>query len=115
MIAAIYARKSTEQNGVLGERRQGSGHLWKRSGADARRRRSRWAGSLNHVISLCQHHRRRPKSPYPLSSFLSSLKKRQSVPWVMIFCGVDLIIPASLRRKAKKRMVSSGLNSRQRV
>ena len=37
---------------------------------------------------------------YPFSSFLSALKKRQSVPWVMIFCGVILIIPASCRRRA---------------
>src|SRR5262249_18516349 len=31
---------------------------------------------------------------HPFSSFFSSLKKRQSVPFSMIFCGVDLIIPA---------------------
>jgi hypothetical protein len=37
---------------------------------------------------------------YPFSSFLSSLKKRQSVPWAMIFWGMLLIIPASWRRKA---------------
>ncbi len=39
-------------------------------------------------------------SRYPFSSFFSSLKKRQSVPFAMIFCGVDLIIPASWRRRA---------------
>jgi len=36
-------------------------------------------------------------SSYPFSSFLSSLRKRQSVPWAMIFCGLDLIIPAPCR------------------
>jgi len=36
----------------------------------------------------------------PFSSFFSSLRKRQSVPWAMIFCGLDLIRPASLRRSA---------------
>jgi hypothetical protein len=39
-------------------------------------------------------HARAPPD-HPFSSFFSSLKKRQSVPWAMIFCGVDLIIPAS--------------------
>ena len=34
------------------------------------------------------------------SSFLSSLKKRQSVPWAMIFCGLDLIMPTSRSRSA---------------
>jgi hypothetical protein len=37
---------------------------------------------------------------YPFNSFFSALKKRQSVPWAMIFCGVLLIIPASCRRRA---------------
>jgi hypothetical protein len=37
---------------------------------------------------------------HPFSSFLSSLKKRQSVPWAMIFCGFDLIIPISFSRRA---------------
>ena len=37
---------------------------------------------------------------YPFSSLLSSLKKRQSVPWAMIFCGVLLMIPASCKRRA---------------
>src|SRR5262245_37730495 len=39
-------------------------------------------------------------SLYPFNSFLSSLKKRQSVPWARIFCGLLLIIPASCRRSA---------------
>jgi hypothetical protein len=34
----------------------------------------------------------------PFSSRLSSLKKRQSVPCVMILLGVDLIMPASCSR-----------------
>jgi hypothetical protein len=37
---------------------------------------------------------------YPFNSFLSSLKKRQSVPWAIIFWGVLLIKPISCRRKA---------------
>ena len=36
----------------------------------------------------------------PFSSFRSSLRKRQSVPWARIFCGFDLIIPPSYRRSA---------------
>ena len=28
---------------------------------------------------------------YPFSSFFNEFGKRQSVPWAMIFCGVDLI------------------------
>jgi len=37
---------------------------------------------------------------YPFNSFFSALKKRQSVPWAMIFCGLFLIMPTSCRRKA---------------
>ena len=37
---------------------------------------------------------------YPFSSFFSAVRKRQSVPWAMICCGVDLIIPTSCRRRA---------------
>jgi len=37
---------------------------------------------------------------YPFSSFFNSLRKRQSVPWARIFCGLDLIIPPSCRRSA---------------
>ena len=37
---------------------------------------------------------------HAFSSRFSSLRKRQSVPWAMIFCGVLWIIPASRRRKA---------------
>jgi hypothetical protein len=37
---------------------------------------------------------------YRFSSFLSSFRKRQSVPRAMIFWGLDLIIPTSLRRRA---------------
>ena len=36
----------------------------------------------------------------PLSSSLSSLKKRQSVPCEIILLGADLIIPASRSRRA---------------
>ena len=32
--------------------------------------------------------------PYAFSSFFSSLRSRQSVPWAMIFCGLDLTMPA---------------------
>jgi hypothetical protein len=42
----------------------------------------------------------RRRRHYPFSSFFSSLWKRQSVPWAMIFCGLALIIPASWRRRA---------------
>ncbi len=37
---------------------------------------------------------------YPFNSFFSSWRNRQSVPWAMIFCGLDLIMPASWRRRA---------------
>jgi hypothetical protein len=37
---------------------------------------------------------------YPFNSFFSSLRKRQSVHWAMSFCGLDVIIPASCRRRA---------------
>ena len=37
---------------------------------------------------------------HALSSRLSSLRNRQSVPWAMIFWGVVLIIPASWSRRA---------------
>jgi hypothetical protein len=37
---------------------------------------------------------------YPFNSFFSSLRKRQSVPCSMSFCGVLLIMPASWRRRA---------------
>jgi hypothetical protein len=40
------------------------------------------------------------RSAYPFSSFFNSLRKRQSVPWAMSFWGLDLIIPASCRRRA---------------
>jgi hypothetical protein len=39
-------------------------------------------------------------SVHAFSSRLSSLKKRQSVPSAMIFCGLDLIMPASCSRRA---------------
>jgi hypothetical protein len=39
-------------------------------------------------------------SSYPFSSFFSSLRNRQSVPWARIFWGLDLIIPTSRRRRA---------------
>jgi hypothetical protein len=38
--------------------------------------------------------------PYSFNSFFSSFKKRQSVPWTMILCGVLLIIRASCSRSA---------------
>ena len=38
--------------------------------------------------------------PYCFNSFFSSVRKRQSVPWAMSFWGLDLIIPASCRRRA---------------
>src|SRR5215467_12247786 len=37
---------------------------------------------------------------YPFSSFFSSLTKRQSVPWAMIFFGSLLISPNSRSRSA---------------
>src|SRR6516165_3402779 len=50
---------------------------------------------------ICQQRRNAPQQTLPaqlFSSRLSSLKKRQSVPWVMILVGVDLIIPDSCNR-----------------
>src|SRR5215469_2318586 len=52
---------------------------------------------------------------YPFSSFFNSLKKRQSVPWVMILLGPLLISPASCRRSDQKRTVSVGSISRHRL
>ncbi len=49
---------------------------------------------------------------HPFSSFFSSLRMRQSVPLAMICWGVDLIMPASRRRRAKKRTVFSGSSIR---
>jgi hypothetical protein len=37
---------------------------------------------------------------HAFNSLFSSLMKRHSTPWAMIFCGLDLIIPASCRRRA---------------
>ena len=37
---------------------------------------------------------------YSFNSFFSSFKKRQSVPWTMIRCGVLLITRASCSRRA---------------
>ena len=42
----------------------------------------------------------RPPGDHAFNSFFSSLRKRQSALWVMIFCGLLLIIPASFRRSA---------------
>jgi hypothetical protein len=54
-----------------------------------------------------QEHDAHPPAPrpwslpfYPFNSFLSSLRKRQSVPWAMSFWGLPLIIPTSCRRRA---------------
>jgi hypothetical protein len=50
---------------------------------------------------MCQQRRNAPQQTLPaqlFSSRLSSLKKRQSVPWVMILVGVDLIMPDSCNR-----------------
>src|SRR4029450_13049016 len=46
------------------------------------------------------------------SSCFSSLKNRQSVPCAMILLGLDLMMPASRRRKAQNRTVSSDSYSR---
>jgi hypothetical protein len=60
--------------------------------------------NVGHIIGrrawcpLSLLHRHLPR--YPFSSFFSSLRKRQSVPWAMSFCGLDLSIPASWRRRA---------------
>jgi hypothetical protein len=55
-----------------------------------------------HPVYLCAELGRpcRGVSRYPFSSRFSSLRKRQSVPWAMIFWGVALIMPASWRRRA---------------
>jgi hypothetical protein len=42
----------------------------------------------------------RPFPLYPFNSFFSSVRKRHSVPCSMIFWGLDLIMPASCRRRA---------------
>src|SRR5215467_115740 len=87
---------------------------------DSHGRRFRWRlrerrPGLSRRTADRDPYRRGPKEltpPHAFSSFLSSLRKRQSVPWAMIFCGLDLIIPASCRRSARKRTVSSGSSSR---
>ena len=45
--------------------------------------------------SLARPHAGPGSKPRYLSSFFSSLRKRQSAPWAMTFWGLDLIIPAS--------------------
>src|SRR5262245_36334089 len=59
---------------------------------------------------------RNERRPYAqlLSCCFSSLKKRQSVPCAMILLGLDLMMPASRRRKAQNRIVSSDSYSRHR-
>ena len=47
---------------------------------------------------------------YPFNSLVSSVRNRQSVPWTMIFCGVDLIMPTS-RVVACARESSSGVEA----
>ena len=42
----------------------------------------------------------KPFPLYPFHSFFTSLRKRQSVPWAMSFCGLLLIMPAACRRRA---------------
>jgi hypothetical protein len=42
----------------------------------------------------------RPLPLYSFNSFFSSLRKRQSVPSAMSFCGLALTSPTSWRRKA---------------
>jgi hypothetical protein len=56
------------------------------------------AGDGRHTVRTRLLHRHLPR--YPFISFLSALKKRQSVPWAMIFWGVLLIRPISCRRNA---------------
>ena len=55
-----------------------------------------WDGRDTVLIRLL--HRHLPH--YCFNSFFSSFRKRQSVPWAMIFWGLLLIIPASCRRRA---------------
>jgi hypothetical protein len=55
---------------------------------------------LGRFFSSSQTGRGAKSVPYYFNSLLSSLKKRQSVLWAMSFCGLDLIIPASCRRRA---------------
>jgi len=47
------------------------------------------------------------------SSFLTSFRNRQSVPFAMIWSGDDLIMPSSRSRSAQKRTESSTSYSRQ--
>jgi hypothetical protein len=56
------------------------------------------AGDGRDTVHTCLLHGHLPL--YPFNSFFSSLKKRQSVCWAMSFWGVDLIKPASCRRRA---------------
>jgi hypothetical protein len=56
------------------------------------------AGNGRDTVHTCLLHR--PLPLYPFNSCFSSLKKRQSVCWAMSFWGVDLIKPASCRRRA---------------
>jgi hypothetical protein len=55
--------------------------------------------------------RRMPLS-HAFNSRLRSFKKRQSVPSVMSWFGLESIMPASCRRSPKKRSESSGSSSR---
>jgi hypothetical protein len=58
---------------------------------------------------------RSPDGDQPFSSFFSSLKNRQSVPWAMILLGPLLMSPASCKRSDQKRTVSVGSISRHRL
>jgi len=61
---------------------------------------TRWLGAWDGRNPVLTHLLYRHLHLYPFSSLFNSLKKRQSVPWAMIFWGVLLIIPASCRRSA---------------
>src|SRR5205823_8255331 len=72
-------------------RRLGGGRV----GAQSQTPRGPRHGDLSKELSPAPH-----GSSYPFSSFFSSLRKRQSVPSAISFCGLPFTIPASRRRSA---------------
>ena len=56
--------------------------------------------SFGSLISLGLHSSPSSDRRYSFNSLFNSLRRRQSVPCAMIFCGLDLISPASWSRRA---------------
>ena len=62
--------------------------------------REHWHHRREHEGDGESRDRPRHEARQPFSSFFSSFRNRQSVPWAMIFWGLALIMPASRRRSA---------------